>query len=342
MERKLASVQRVLDILPIENADAIELVRINGWQCVVKKEEFQVGDAGIFLEIDSIPPDTEIFRFLWTPRGEDPQPNTRPEKFRIRTMRLRGALSQGLLLPLTAFDLGPVAEGDNVTEQLGVAKYEPPAPTGMGDWRAPFPGYIPKTDEMRVQSAPGVLDEMYGLPYVITVKYDGTSATYCMDRRDGAFHACGRNQSVKEGANLYWEIARKYNLEAALRQAPDFVIQGEIFGPGIQKNPLGRKEKDFAAFNVYDTNTARFLNHDEARAFLTAHGIPPVAILEEGVAFAYTQEALLALAEGKYEGTDNEREGIVIRPRHETTSPTLGGRLSFKAISNRFLLKEKD
>ena len=101
-------------------------------------------------------------------------------------------------------------------------------------------------------------------------------------------------------------------------------------------------EKDFAAFNVYDANTARYLSHDEARAFLTAHGVPAVMVLEEGASFAYTQEELLARAEGKYDGTDNEREGIVIRPRQETTSLTLGGRLSFKAISNRFLLKEKD
>lgn len=342
MERKLASVQRVLDIVPIENADAIEMARINGWQCVVKKGEFRTGDAGIFLEIDSIPPDTDVFRFLWTPKGEEPRPGIRPEKFRIRTLRLRGALSQGLLLPLNAFDLGPVGEGENVTDLLGVTKYEPPVPSGMGDWRAPFPGYIPKTDEMRIQSAPGVLDEMRGLPYVITVKYDGTSATYCMDRHDGTFHACGRNQSVRDGQNLYWEIARKYNLEAVLRQVPDYVIQGEIFGPGIQKNPLGRKVKDFAAFNVYDIQNARFLNHDESRAFLSANGIPAVTVLEEGDSFRYTQEDLLLLAEGKYEGTENEREGIVIRPRHETRSATLGGRLSFKAISNRFLLKEKD
>jgi RNA ligase (TIGR02306 family) len=342
MERKLASIQRVLDILPIENADAIELACINGWQCVVKKQEFQVGDAGVFLEIDSIPPDTELFRFLWVPRGEDPQPGLRPAKFRIRTMRLRGTLSQGLLLPLRAFDLGPVVEGENVTEALGVGKYEPPAPTGMGDWRAPFPGYIPKTDEMRVQSVPGVLDELRELPYAITVKYDGTSATYCIDSRDGAFHACGRKQSVKEGVNLYWDIARKYNIEAVLREAPHYAIQGEIFGPGIQKNPLGRKQRDFAAFNVYDILSARFLDHAEARVFLNAHGIPAVATLEEGDAFGYSQEDLLALAEGKYEGTDSEREGIVIRPRRETTSAILGGRLSFKAISNRFLLKEKD
>jgi hypothetical protein len=286
MERKLASIQRVLEITPIENADAIELVRINGWQCVTKKGEFRVGDCGVFFEIDAVPPDRELFRFLWTPR-DTTEPVARPEKFRIRTMRLRGALSQGLFMPLSAFDLGPVAEGEDVTARLGVGKYEPPAPTGMGDFRAHFPAFIPKTD-------------------------------------------------------LYWQMARKYNIEETLRAAPHRAIQGEIVGPGVQRNRLGLKEVSLFAFSVYDITAARFLDHDDARAFLADAGIPAVEIVEEGDSFAHTQESLLALAEGKYPGTTNEREGIVIRPRRETFSAVLGGRLSFKAISNRFLLKETD
>lgn len=341
MERKLASVQRVLEITPIENADAIELVRINGWQCVTKKGEFTVGDCGVFFEIDTIPPDTEMFRFLWTPRDAT-EPVVRPEKFRIRTMRLRGALSQGLFLPLTAFDFGPLEEGTDLTTQLGVGKYEPPAPSGMGDFRAHFPAFIPKTDEMRVQSLPAVLDELSGQPYVITMKYDGTSATFCIDPRDGEFHACGRNLSIQDGQNLYWQMARRYNIEAALRTAPHLAVQGEIVGPGVQKNRLGLKEVSLYVFSVYDFKAARFLEHDEAKAFLAGAGIPMVETIEEGDTFAHTQESLLALAEGKYPGTTNEREGIVIRPRREMFSAALGGRLSFKAISNRYLLKETD
>lgn len=344
MERKLASVQRVLDITPIENADAIELVRIQGWQCVTKKNEFAVGDLGVFLEIDAVPPDTETFRFLWTPRAhEGPDPVARPEKFRIRTMRLRGALSQGLFLPLSEFGWdGQAAPGEDVTERLGVGKYEPPVPVGMGDWRAPFPAFVSKTDEMRVQSVPAVLDELRGRPYVLTLKVDGTSATYCIDPRDGAFHACGRNHSIAEGENLYWRMARKYELEAVLRRSPGYAVQGEIAGPGVQKNRLGLKELGLFAFNVYDIVGGRPLDHDAARAFLAESGIPAVETLEEGDTFDYTLEPLLARAEGKYPGTSNEREGIVIRPRHEMFSPTLGGRMSFKAISNRYLLKEQD
>jgi RNA ligase (TIGR02306 family) len=343
MHRKLASIQRVLAIDPIPNADAIELARINGWQCVTKKGEFTVGDLGVYFEIDSIPPEIDLFRFLWTTKDTVPgTPAPRPEKFRIRTLRLRGALSQGLLLPLPAFELGEVSEGDDLTEQLGVGKYEPPAPAGMGDWRGPFLAMVPKTDEMRVQSVPTVLDEIAGKPYVITVKYDGTSATYAIHPQTGEFHACGRNQSIREGSNLYWNMARKYDIEAALRRSPHLAVQGEIVGPGIQKNPLGLKEVALFAFNVYDIPRGSYLSHGEAEAFLTDAGIPMVGVLTEGDSFGYRLSDLLTLAEGKYPGTENEREGIVIRPQTEVYSPVLGGCLSFKAISNRYLLKEKD
>ena len=341
MERKLASVQRALEILPIENADAIELVRINGWQCVTKKGEFAIGDLGIFLEIDAVPPDAAAFNFLWTAKdGTTPE---RPDKFRIRTMKLRGALSQGLFLPLSQFDLGEVAVGDDVTKRLGVTKYEPPLPAGnQGEIGGVFPGFVPKTDEIRVQSAPEVIAEIFALPYAITLKYDGTSATFCVDPRDGNFLACGRNYSINEGDNLYWRIAWHYQLPEKLAAHPTMAIQGEICGPGIQKNRLDLKQIALFAFNVYDIANHHYLDHRAARAFLAEIEVPAVETVESGDSFGYDLPALLRLAEGKYPGTKNEREGIVIRPLTEQHSEVLAGRLSFKAISNRFLLKEKD
>lgn len=345
MERTLAAIQRVLAIEPIPNADAIELARINGWQCVVKKEEFAVGDLGVFLEIDAVPPDEEAFRFLWQRKPQEggaPVIASRPPNFRVRTMRLRGTLSQGVLLPLAAFCFDAVKEGDDVTAKLGVEKYEPPIPLGMGEFRAQFPNFLHTTDEMRVQSVPAVLDELRGLPYVATLKCDGTSATFCIDPKGGAFHACGRNFSILEGDSIYWRIARKYDLEAVLQRSPNLAVQGEICGPGIQKNRLGLKDLTLFSFNVYDIKQARYLDYDDACQWLTSNGLAPVEIVESGDAFAHSQESLLALAEGKYPGTSNEREGIVLRPRRETSSLALGGRLSFKVISNRFLLKGGD
>ncbi len=335
MDRKLASIQRVLEIVPIPNADAIELARIAGWQCVVKKGEFVPGDLGVFLEIDSIPPEIDTFRFLWKDKP------ARPERFRIRTIKLRGTLSQGLLLPLNQFSIAEPAEGQDLTETLGVEKYEPPIPAGLGSFRAPFPAWIPKTDEIRVQSEPGVIDELRGLPYVATIKYDGTSATYCLHVRTGEFHACGRNHSVLDGANHYWNMARKYSIEEKLRAFPHLSIQGEIVGPAIQKNLLALKQVCFFAFNVFDFNQSRYLDHADARSFLAQAEIPAVDVLEQGDDFQHTLPTLLALAEGKYPGTSNEREGMVVRPQKEEYSPTLRGRLSFKVLNNQFLLKEE-
>jgi RNA ligase (TIGR02306 family) len=325
----------VLALHPIPNADAIELAQINGWQCVVKKGEFQVGDLGVYFEIDAVPPDRPMFDFLW--KG---QPK-RPESLRIRTMRLRGALSQGLLMPPGTFpELTAVVEGADLTADLGVHKYEPPAPEGMEDYRGPFPSLVPKTDEMRVQSFPQLIDELRGKPYVATLKCDGTSATFCM--WEGEFHACGRNHSIADADNIFWKVARRYNLPEIMAEHPNLALQGEVVGLGLPKNPMGLKGTELRTFNIYDMRAGRHLDHYEYLGFCMKYGIPAVPVVEEGEDFQHTVESLLKLAEGPYEGTKNEREGIVIRPRIGQHSQTLGGRLTFKAISNRFLLKNGD
>lgn len=343
MKRKLASVQIVDDILPIPGADSIEAVKLAGWACVVRKGAFQKGDRGVFFEIDAVPPDAEPFWFLWTPKGEVPRAGLRPGSFRLRTKKLRGCLSQGLFMRLDELGLEGVSEGEDLTARLEVEKYEPPLPTGSGDARCAFPSAVPKTDEMRVQSVPGVLDELRGLPYVATQKCDGTSATFLIDEADGTFHACSRNWSLKDGDNLYFAIARKLELESKLRSVGGrFAIQGEICGPGIQKNPMGLAAPTLFVFSVLDLETRTFLSDRAMRGLVAQLGLVPVAIVEEGDAFDHDQASLLALAEGLYPGTKNQREGIVIRPREEVHSIVLGGRLSFKAISNRYLLDERD
>ncbi len=305
----------------------------------MKKGEVRPGELAVYFEIDAVPPDTDAFAWLWQPKNAAARV-ARPEKFRIRTMTLRGTLSQGLLVPLAGLGLHDVNDGDDLTERLAVTKYEPPAPTGMGEWRGPFPGVVPKTDEMRMQSAPGVLDELRGKPFVATVKMDGTSATFVMV--DGELHVCGRNHSIVEGDNLYWFVAKKRRIAEALARSPRFAIQGEVVGPGIQKNPVGLKEKDLFVFNVYDTQAGRHLDDAALRAFCRDNALEPVPVAFEAEHFDETVESLLAKADGIYDGTKNQREGIVIRPRVELRSEVLGGRLSFKAISNKYLLDERD
>ena len=337
MHRALASIARISDLSPIAGADRIELARVTGWQCVVKKGEFRAGDLAVYLEIDAVPPDREAFAWLWQPKGQTGV--AQPVTFRIRTLRLRNTLSQGLLMPLAQAGLTTGAEGDDVTELLGITKYEPPAPSGMGDWRAGFPSLAPKTDEMRVQAVPAVLDELRGQPFIATVKMDGTSSTFVMI--DGALHACGRNHSIAEGENLYWYVAKKHRLAEVLAGS-SLAIQGEIVGPGVQKNPVGLKDKTLFVFNLYDTRTGEHLSDTQLREFCGKHDLQPVPLAFAGERFDETVDSLLSKAEGTYADTSNQREGIVIRPTTPMRSTALGGRLSFKAISNRYLLDERD
>ena len=338
--RKLVSIQKVLAIIPIPGADAIELAQINGWQCVVKKREFSVGDLGVYFEIDAVPPiegpHRELFSFLW--KGQDrPAPS-----LRIRTVKLRGQLSQGLLMPLAAFpELAGLQDGQDCTEVLGVHKYEPPPPDGMGDYGGPFDARVPKTDEPRLQSAPRVLDELRGLPYCVVEKCDGTSCTVTADL-EGVVRVYGRSHCIAEADNIFWRAVRGTKILEAMHHNPDLAVQCEIVGPRIQKNRLGLHAIEPRAFNVFRKSTGVHLGQAQLDQLCREWEIPQAEVLERGDNFQHTQESLLRLADGCYRETNNPREGIVVRPETLRYSETLKGRLSFKVINNTFLLKGGD
>ena len=337
--RQLASIQRITAIDPIEGADAIEVATVLGWKVVVKKGEFRVGDLGVYMEIDSVPPDEPQYAFLW--RNAEQRPNN----FRIRTVKLRGQISQGILFPLTSKYLpyvGPAGdrEGSDVTEALGVTKYEPPLPGGSNDIEGQFFDGVPKTDEDRVQSRADLLAALQGRPYYITVKCDGASMTVAM--HDGVVKVASRNYRLADTPDSkYWQAAReegwdRLSIHDIVARNPHLAFQGELVGPGIQNNRLAEERSMCRVFNVYDRNAGRHLTWDEMIDLKEDFGFLTVPYVESGHSFLYTQDDLLALAEGKYERTNNEREGIVIRNNDD------GPRVSFKAISNRFLLKGGD
>lgn len=327
MQRKLVSVQKISELHPIPNADFIQKAIVQGWSLVVKKSEFQVGDLCAFFEIDSVLPEKEWSEFM------------RPSKFRVRTKKMRGVLSQGLALPLESCLGTELARslnlqiGDDLTDLCEVTKYEPPASFSL-DRAAAFPSFIPKTDEIRLQSAIAVLDEIRGKSVYIALKYDGTSATYA--NLDGHFYVCSRNNELKRSQNVYWQMAEKYNLEALPN---GFAVQGEICAPGIQKNRLGLKEAMLFVFNVFDIRQGKYLNYSEFLEFCESHHLQPIETIRQDSNFDATLEELLALAEGFYPNTKNHREGIVIRPIVEAHSDVLTDRLSIKVINNQYLLK---
>lgn len=337
--RKLASLQKIKHVRPIEGADNIESVGVLGWECVSKKGEFREGDLCVYFEIDSLLPEEERYEFL---RKSSYRPDI--NKFRLKTVRLKGQISQGLALPISLFPEAADAEvGGDLTDALKVEKWEPPIPAQIvGDARS-FSWPIPKTDEPRVQQD----DEMHfleclsGRAYYISLKLDGTSCTFIVDPRDGEYHVCGRNYSYKRvPGHSFWQISDRYSIEERLRAADGkYALQGEVVGPGIQKNRMGLKSVDFYVFNVVDVSTGIKLHIDDAVSFANNIGVKFVPIIERGESFGYSQGDLLEIAKGKY--IDHfigakeweDREGVVVR--------SLCGLVSFKAINNEFLLKEK-
>lgn len=329
MQRKLSSIQKILKVEPISGADSIEAAGVLGWQVVVKKGEFKPGDLCVYCEIDSVLPEKPEFEFL------------RERKFRIKTVRLRGQISQGICFPLTLLPQNnSLKEGDDLTELLNITKYEPPVPLDLGgSVKGRFPEYIPKTDETRIQSEPGLLAEFAGKECYISMKIDGTSATF--SNYNGEIDVCSHNLSLNESeTNVFWQVYRKLNLEKVLKTLGNFAIQGELAGPKIQKNRLNLKAHELFVFNIYDIDRKRFLDFISFSKICSEHGLRTVPVISTNVIFNFTIEQLLEMAKGVYEGTANQREGIVIRPMTESCSNILYGRLSVKVLNNEFLLKE--
>ena len=339
--RKLASIQTVKYVKSIPDADSIETVGVLGWEVVSKKGEFQPGDTCVFFEIDSLLPEIPEFEFLrkscW---------NDNLKKYRLKTVKLRKQLSQGLALPLSVFpNLAGLTVGFDVASLLGIEKYEPPIPAQIVGDAKRFTWPISKTDETRVQldDEYGFIERLTGQSYYISLKLDGTSSTFLIDPKDETYHVCGRNFSYKESEHhKFWVLSRKYKIEQGLRGYWDkghrIALQAECVGPGIQKNPLGLSNHDLFVFNVVNIDTNHKLCLDDSQNIVESLGLRFVPIVDKGSSFSYTKTDLLEMAKGKYKThfasakDSQDREGIVIR--------SFCGEVSFKAINNDFLLKE--
>lgn len=330
-ERKLASIQKIHNIEPIEGADAIVKASILGWQVVIRKDEFQVGDLCVYCEIDSLLPEKPAFEFL------------RNKAFRIRTLRLRGQISQGICFPLTILPAGlDIIEGLDVTDRLEIIKYEPPIPANLSSQvKSLFPRFIPKTDESRVQVLASVLEAYAGTLCYVTEKLDGSSVTYYL--KDGEFNVCSRNLNLLEDPrNSLWQVAHQLELPAKLTQNRlNIALQGEIIGEGIQGNKYKLKGQSVRFFNVFLIDNYRFLDFEELENYLLQLELSMVPVLERNYVLEANVPDLIKKSQGKSSLNPSIlREGIVIRPLKEQRTHLEGlGRVSFKAINPEFLLK---
>lgn len=339
--RKLASIQRISDLYPIENADKIELAKVLGWHVVVEKGKFSVGDLVVYCEVDSILPDKSEFEFL------------RARDFRIKTIRLRGQISQGICFPLSILPLEvEIIEDADVTEVLGVEKFEPHSENhhtnnSKSNNLNPFPYYLSKTDETRVQVLQKLLDKYKGIGCYISEKVDGTSVTYVL--KDGEFSVCSRNNEIpisEKENSVYWQVAIENDIENKMRLVGgNFSLQGEIIGEKIQSNKLKIEGKKVLFFNVYDIDNQKYLDYDNFIDLITEINLNTVPILTYDFALINNIDELVTLATRKSVLNKNVwAEGIVIRPLIEIYDwnlhcPLVKNRISFKVINPEFQLK---
>lgn len=321
---KLATIEKINRLSPIPNSDNLLLADVLGYQLVVKKDDFQSGDLCVFHHLDTIvDKDNPVYNFL------------KSRDFRIRTIRLRKQLSQGLAMPLSVFNLSSdLPEGTDVAEQIKIRKFEKEIPAQLrGQIEGLFPSFLSKTDEPNLQSHPEIFEAMLALvedgeEFMATLKYDGSSLTAYLN--DGKFGVCSRNYELKETEdNAYWQAARKYKLEKSLRDytemcginGSNIAIQGEMYGPGIQGNPHGVKELSFAAFNFIDIGTGEKISLTDVDDFSM---FPSVMKLD--LPCDKSMSSLLDFADTlKYEN-GSQAEGLVLRI----------GNLSGKILSRKY------
>lgn len=370
--RKLATIRRIAEISPIEGADAIECVTVDGWKVVTKKGEFKEGDLCVYFEIDSVLPICKEFEFLrkgcyvkkdWLVSETNPT----GEGFRLKTIRLRGQISQGLVIPLPKnfddaivvyYNYGQfvVSEGEDFTEYFNVVKWDPPVPATLsGRVRGNFPSFIPKTNQERIQNVKKrTLERHKDHTFEVTMKLDGSSMTvYTYQDKRGV---CSRNldldienDSETTFAKIYYELGLDSILKVIStgwgEEVMNLAIQGELMGPGIQGNRENLNHHKFYVFDVYDIDNAVYYRPDDRRMLVDAirdiqrlegrtNLIEHCPVLDNDFSIGdTTTDQFLEMAEGP-SIVNPIREGIVFKCNEDPS-------FSFKAIANGYLLTEK-
>lgn len=336
--RQMATIKTIDAVNPIPGADAIEVASIGGWKVVIRKDEYKVGDLAVYCELDSWMP-TELAPFL--SKGKEPREFEGIKGERLRTIKLRGQLSQGLLLnldvalPFThSFQVG-----NDVSEILNIMKWERPMPAQLaGMAKGNFPSSIPKTDQERAQNLKELLEIAVNndVQFEVTEKLEGSSMTVYLIH--GEFGVCSRNLDLKETeGNSFWSVARRDGIEEKMRNVDenwDYAIQGELIGPGVQGNIYKLSKLEFRVFDVYNIQAGAYMAPDARTALIERMGLLHAPVINKCMDIKQygqdTIQQLLDLAEGTSELGDTEREGLVFKE--------LTGGFSLKAVSNSYLM----
>lgn len=344
-ERRMAWVARVEEIFPIPERDRIVQYRIGGWKVIDGIGKYNVGDMVIYVSVDSWVPNT-LAPFL--SRDKEPRVYEGVPGERLKTIKMGGALSQGLLLPLTVLqndgqwiDGVTVDEDTDVTEILGILKWERTPEFRAANAKGNFPYFLRKTDQERVQNVrPRTLEQVGPATYEVTEKLEGQSFTAYL--WEDVFGVCSRNLELKADEPSTWiDTAKKYDIEAKLRAffgrtGKQIAIQGEQVGPGIEGNIYKLDSVRLYVYDVFDIAEQKYLAPAMARAVVEVLGLDYVPVVD--IAFELPErycDELLAMAECCSALAPYHAEGLVFKVNSDKSD------FSMKAVSNAYLLRDK-
>lgn len=352
-QRQMAWVVKIEDVQEHPNADALEICHVGGWKTITKKGEFKKGDIAVYISVDSWVPHS-VAPFL--SKGQQPKEYNGIKGARLRTIRLRGIISQGLLLSMAEIDQSQVEVGDDATETLGIQLWELPIPAHLsGDVKGSFPLFIPKTNQERIQNLTRELSnyQKQNLTFEVTEKLDGSSMTVYY--KDGVFGVCSRNLELQETENnSLWQVAKRLCLGDRLQKLNrNIALQGELIGPGIQGNPYKLSNLKFFVFDVFDIDQRQYLTtYDRITMLDRLNQFDPTCIIDHAPAIGissigahhikphmirdYSIDGLIEHADGhSIINQDCVREGVVWKSIEQPS-------ISFKVISNNWLVAGKD
>lgn len=358
--RKLATIDVVEDVRKHPDADTLDIIIVRGWQIISKSGNFKIGDKAVVFEIDSVFEKDSVIG-LSLPADKATRVHTEEkgyvdEAFRIKTIRLRGQISQGYALPITYFEgAGVNLDAEDLTAELNVLKYDKPevfTGSGYADAAGSFPtDYVKKTDQERAQNLKRTIFDHYknDTAFQVTYKLDGSSETIARLRigEEDKDYICSRNLALKldneEDTSQFLKVGKPILAKMVEMEMVGLALQGELVSPTIQKNFEGVAKPEFYLFNVFSQFGYEYLAPAQAKELADRLGINHVPILhhettlEELFGEGLTENELLAklldYAEGPSGLNGKYREGLVYK--------SLDGKFSFKTISNSYLLKEK-
>jgi len=335
---KVATLEYIKQVYPHPNADKMDIAVVKGWKVCIKKNEYKVGDLCIYVNTDTELKDCVQYEFL------------RNKNFRIKAIKLRGQLSEGIIFPtslLKEFGYSTIVleeniEGTDVSQYIGAKHYEKPIPTSLaGKIVGHLPSFLKKTDEENLENVADVLQELNNKPYYIATKIDGSSATFYIN--DGKYGVCSRNlELLEEENNGFWRVSKKYDIENKLRnyfKDKNIAIQGEVYGPGIQNNLLGVKEISFCVFNLWDVDNRKYLDYVDLKNFCVSTQIPMVDVIKEGDNFDLSFNDLQLISNNLKYPSGFVAEGIVVRPKTMFFSKNMNSHCSFKVKNEEYKLK---